>query len=330
MESSNAYSGKKVLITGGLGFLGSNIALALAEAGADVTVLDNFLKLHGANPFNIDPVKKRIRSVKGDIRNAALMKKLIKGRDFLFNIAAQTSHTDSVDHPFLDADINVNGQLNLLETCRAVNREIKIIYCSTRAVYGSSAKPSIDERTIPNPLDIYSVHKLAGEHYHQLYHKVHGLKTVILRVANGYGPRAQMKAPSFGILNWFTRLALDNKEIKIFGDGKQLRDYVYVGDIAQAFLKVGASERFNGEIYNIGSGVGVSLVNIVQEIVTISGKGSIVYVSWPDQNKKIDVGDFVADISKIRGDIGWQPGVKLHDGLKMMVDYYSQHKKHYW
>lgn len=330
MDLASAYTGKKVLITGGLGFLGSNLALGLAELGADVTVVDNFLALHGANAFNVEPMRKQIKSVKGDIRNAALMKKLLKGKDFLFGIAAQTSHTDSVDHPQLDADINVRGQLNLLETCRAVNPGVKIIYCSTRAVYGSSKKPVIDEATVPNPMDIYSVHKLAGEYYHQLYHKVHGLKTVILRVANGYGPRAQMKAPSFGILNWFTRLALDNKEIKIFGDGKQLRDYVYVGDIVQAFLKVGASKRFGGDIYNVGSGSGVSLVNIVQEIVTISGRGSIVYVSWPDKNKKIDVGDFVADVAKIRADIGWQPTVSLHDGLKATIEYYLKYKKRYW
>lgn len=328
--SETFYKGKKVLITGGLGFLGSNLANRLSDLGADVTVLDCLLKGHGGNVFNIQDVKKRVKFVKGDIRNKKLIEKLIKGKDFLFSIAAQTSHTDSVDHPYLDADINVNGQLNILEACRKLNKEIKIVYCSSRAVYGSSPKKLIDEETLPNPMDVYSVHKLAGEYYHKIYSRVHGLKTVILRVANGYGPRAQMKGPTFGILNWFIRLALDNKEIKIFGDGKQLRDYVYSGDIIEAFLKVGESGNFTSEIYNVGSGQGVSLVNIVQEIVRISQRGQIVYVSWPDKNKKIDVGDFVADVSKIEAQTGWRPRVGLEQGLKETIEFYLKNKKKYW
>ncbi len=330
MDFEKFYKNKNILITGGLGFLGSNLAIRLSELGAKVTILDCLLKIHGGNLFNIQPVRKEINFVRGDIRNAALVNKLIKGQDFLFNIAAQTSHTDSMEQPFLDGDINSKGQLNLLEACRRLNPSIRAVYCSSRAIYGSSPKKLIDEGTAPNPLDVYSVHKLAGEHYHKIYNKVHGIKTLILRVANGYGPRAQMKAPSFGILNWFIRLALDNMEIKIFGDGKQMRDYVYVVDIVQSFLQAGASEHFNGDIYNVGSGRGVSLVNIVREIVTTAGRGKIVYVSWPDTNKKIDVGDFVADVSKIKSEIGWQPEISLREGLEKTIEFYRLNKKRYW
>lgn len=310
--------------------MGSNLAHRLVKCGARVTLLDCLLKLHGGNPFNIAGIREQVQWVKGDIRNFSLVQKTIKGKDLLFNIAAQTSHTDSVVHPFLDVDINAKGQINILESAKKHNPHIKIVYCSTRAVYGSSHKKYLDEETLLNPLDIYSADKLAGENYHRVYNKVFGLNTVILRCANGYGPFAQMKQPSFGILNWFIRLALDNQEIKIFGDGKQIRDYVYVSDIVDAFLKVGAVSQCQGNIYNIGSGKGNPLIEIVKKIVKIAGSGKIVYVPWPEKNKKIDVGDFIANIDKIKKEIGWEAKVPLEDGLKQTIEFYKKNKKYYW
>lgn len=330
MDFEKFYQKKKVLITGGLGFLGSNLAHRLAELGAEITLVDCLLDLHGGNSFNIKDISKKVCWIKGDIRDPVLMQETLKGQEILFNIAAQTSHTDSIDHPFLDVDINAKGQIVLLETCKSVCPSIRIVYCSTRAIYGSSPKKLVDEDCPPNPMDIYSINKLAGEYYHQIYHKVHNINAMILRVANGYGPRAQMKQPSFGILNWFTRLAVDDQEIKIFGDGKQVRDYVYVRDIVNAFLKVGASDHLRGEILNVGSGQGVPLIDIVKQIVQIAGKGKIVHVPWPEKNKKIDVGDFIADISKIQKAIQWKPEISLETGLKETVEFYKNHKKHYW
>lgn len=326
----NFYKGKKVLITGGLGFLGSNLAHRLAELGAKVTALDCLLKVHGGNPFNFQGIGRRARWIKGDIRNAPLVKKLVKDQDVLFNIAAQTSHTDSMENPLLDVDINNRGQINLLEACRRINPGIRIVYCSTRAVYGSTTEKIISEKVLPNPLDIYSVDKLAGEHYHKIYSTVFGLNATILRVANGYGPRAQMKQPSFGILNWFIRLAIDNGEIRIFGDGMQIRDYAYVDDIVEAFLKTGASNHLRGEVLNVGSGKGVPLIEIVKQIVKIAGKGRIVYVPWPEKNKKIDVGDFIADVGKIQKATGWEAKTDLKTGLKKTIEFYEKNKKHYW
>lgn len=324
------FKKKKILITGGLGFLGSNLAHRLLQEGAQITVLDCLLNNHGGNLFNIADIKNDISLVKGDIRNEPLVKKLIKNQEILFNIAAQTSHTDSVKNPLLDADINNRGQINILEACRNFNPSVKIVYCSTRAVYGGNSKKNINEKTLTDPLDIYAANKLAGEFYHKIYHKVFGLHTAILRIANGYGPRAQMKSPSFGILNWFIRLAIDNQEIKIFGDGKQIRDYVYVDDIVESFLKIASSKHFKGDIFNVGSGTGVSLIDIVKRIVRITGKGKIVHVPWPDKNKKIDVGDFIADIRKIRNQIGWKTAISLENGLIKTIAFYKDHKNHYW
>ena len=324
------YKGKKVLVTGGLGFLGSNLACRLAGLGAKVTLLDCLLPGHGGNLFNMADFKKSARFVKGDIRNKPLMERLVKGQDVLFNIGAQTSHTDSMKNPYLDVDINTRGQINLLEACKKANPGIRVVYCSSRAVYGSVSKRVIDEETVPRPLDVYATNKLAGEHYHRVYAKVFGLNATILRVANGYGPRAQMKEPSFGILNWFIRLALDDAQIKIFGDGKQVRDYVYVDDITDAFLKTGRNMKIPGETLNIASGRGLPLITIVKEVVRLAGTGRIVHVPWPDTNKKIDVGDFVAEVSKAGRLIGWRATTPLRDGLEETIAFYRQNKKRYW
>ena len=324
------YKGKKVLVTGGLGFLGSNLACRLAGLGAKVTLLDCLLPGHGGNLFNMADFKKSARFVKGDIRNKPLMERLVKGQDVLFNIGAQTSHTDSMKNPYLDVDINTRGQINLLEACKKANPGIRVVYCSSRAVYGSVSKRVIDEETVPRPLDVYATNKLAGEHYHRVYAKVFGLNATILRVANGYGPRAQMKEPSFGILNWFIRLALDDAQIKIFGDGKQVRDYVYVDDITDAFLKTGRNMKIPGETLNIASGRGLPLITIVKEVVRLAGTGRIVPVPWPDTNKKIDVGDFIAEVSKAGRLIGWRATTPLRDGLEETIAFYRQNKKRYW
>jgi len=324
------YKGKKVLVTGGLGFLGSNLACRLAGLGAKVTLLDCLLPGHGGNLFNMADFKKSARFVKGDIRNKPLMERLVKGQDVLFNIGAQTSHTDSMKNPYLDVDINTRGQINLLEACKKANPGIRVVYCSSRAVYGSVSKRVIDEETVPRPLDVYATNKLAGEHYHRVYAKVFGLNATILRVANGYGPRAQMRQPSFGILNWFIRLAIDNAPIKIFGDGRQVRDYLYVDDIVDAFLMAGLRSDLRGETYNVASGKGVPLIEIVRKILRIAGKGTILHVPWPETNKRIDAGDFVADNRKIRRDAGWRATTALEDGLKSTIDFYEKNRRHYW
>lgn len=326
----STYHGKKILITGGLGFLGSNLANRLVELGSKVTLLDSFLPLHGANLFNVRKIARKVRMVKGDIRNASLMKRLVKGQDIIFNIAAQTSHTDSIERPFLDVDINARGQINLLESCRKFAPETRVVYCSSRAVYGSAPVRRVSEKCPPNPMDIYAVNKLAGEHYHQIYSRVHNLKTVVLRVSNGYGPRAQMKQPSFGILNWFIRLAVDDSDIKIFGDGNQVRDYLHVDDISSAFLIAGARVFAGCPVYNVGTGRGIRLIEIVKKIVRIAGKGRIVHVPWPAKNKKIDVGDFIADVTKIKRDLDWTDSVPLDQGLQKTITYYQKHKSHYW
>ena len=324
------YRGKKVLVTGGLGFLGSNLAHRLAALGADVRLLDCLLPLHGGNRHNLEGIEKRVEWIQADIRDRAVVEAAVKDRDILFNIAAQTSHTDSMRNPRLDADINIHGQLNLLEAARLRRPDLRLVYCSTRAVYGSPGRGKVLESGPTQPLDVYSADKLAGENYHRIYSSVFGLNATILRVTNGYGPRAQMRQPSFGILNWFIRLAIDNAPIKIFGDGRQVRDYLYVDDIVDAFLMAGLRSDLRGETYNVASGKGVPLIEIVRKILRIAGKGTILHVPWPETNKRIDAGDFVADNRKIRRDAGWRATTALEDGLKSTIDFYEKNRRHYW
>ena len=329
--SLDFYKNKRVLVTGGLGFLGSTLARRLAGLGAQVTLLDCLLEGHGGNPFNIQGLEDKARWVKGDIRDETLLQSLIPGQDVLFNIAAQTSHTDSMERPLLDADVNVRGQLQILETCRRKNPSIRAVYCSTRAVYGAGAsQEGMGEDRRPEPLDVYAAHKLVAEHYHKIYASVFGLNATILRLANGYGPRAQMRQPIFGILNWFVRLALDGSEIKIFGEGRQLRDYVYIDDAVEAFLAAGARQDLKGEVLNVGSGKGVPLIEIVEALVRLAGSGRIAHVPWPETNRKIDVGDFIADVGRIERKTGWSARTSLEDGLKKTVEFYRAHKAHYW
>lgn len=330
MKDYTYFKNKKILITGGLGFTGSNLAHRLVELNAEVTLLDCLLEAHGGNLFNVDDIQTKVRIVQGDIRDEKIVNECVQGQDILFNIAAQTSHTDSIQHPHLDVDINNKGQINLLEACRKLNSNIRVVYCSTRAVYGKGAQGLVNEQAPCHPLDIYAANKFVGEHYHKIYHSVHGLNCVILRMGNSYGPRGQMKQPSFGILNWFTRLAIENQEIKMFGEGQQVRDYIYIEDAVEAFLALASSTISNAEIFNIGSGQGVALVDIVKEILRIAGKGRIQFVPWPEQNKKIDVGDFIADIQKIQNTISWQPTISLSDGIQKMIQYYEKNKQHYW
>ncbi len=334
------YKGKRVMVTGGLGFLGSNLAHQLLKLGSEVLIVDPMLELYGGNLFNIEEIKDDLKVDYSDIRERDSMDRLVPGQDLIFNLAAQVSHLDSMKDPFTDYEINVKGNLNVLEACRKFNPEVKLIYAGTRGQYGKVEELPVKEELKKNPLDIYSINKDAGESFHLLYNHLYGLRTTSLRINNTYGPRHQMKHNKYGILNWFVRLALDKETIKVYGDGSQIRDYNYVDDVTESFLLVGASDKANGESFNLGSGKRVKFIDLVKLIIKVAGTGQpeadpplaerYKLIPWDKERKGIDVGDFLADYSKIEKLLGWSPKVNLEEGLKQTVDFYRKNKSYYW
>jgi len=323
------YTGRKCLITGGLGFLGSNLTQALVKEGARVTVIDNFLPDHGANLFNITGIEDRVRVVKEDIRNSPSLPELVKDNEIIFNLAGQVSHLDSISAPFTDYEINVLGNLKILEACRNLGNSVKIVYAGTRSQYGEVKKLPVDEETPRLPLDIYSVHKDTAERLHFIYASIFSLRVTSLRVNNVFGPRHQMQHPRYGVLNWFIRLALENKEISIFGSGDQIRDYSFVDDITKAFLLVGEKKETEGEAYNVGSGSPIKFREMAGEVIKLAGGGKIKTVPWPEGYKNIEVGDYKVNVSKLRA-LGWKPEVNFEEGLKKTVEFYRKYREHYW
>jgi UDP-glucose 4-epimerase len=325
------YHGKKVLVTGGLGCLGSSLTLELVEAGAEVTVVDSCHPMFGANEYNLRGVRDRVDVNVCDIRDEDAMNHLIKGKDILFHIGMQTSHVDSMTDPFWDIDINCRGNMVVYEAVRHHNPGCYVIYAGTRGQYGVLEKTPVDENQRMQPTDIYGVNKVAAEGYGFVYNRAYQMPFCSLRVNNCYGPRHQMRHAKYGILNWFIRLAMDMETIKLYGDGSQKRDYNYVDDAIEAFLLAGANqETCNGEAYNLGSGRARTLREATDMILEAAGNGSLELVPWPDDRKAIETGDYFADFGKFTAATGWQPQVEMEDGLARTVEFYKAHQKHYW
>ncbi|MFH1453716.1 MAG: GDP-mannose 4,6-dehydratase [Armatimonadota bacterium] len=330
MKYLDNYKDKRVLITGGLGFLGSHLAERLLPHAKEIILYDAMLPLYGGNLFNIEEFKDKVTVTVADIRDKDKMEEAVKGVDYIFNIAGQVSHVDSMTDPLLDLDINCRGNLVLLEACKKYNKDARIVYAGTRGQYGKLDYIPVDEKHKMEPTDIYGVNKMAGEHYHLIYSKAFDMWACSLRINNSYGPKHQMKHGKYGILNWFIRLAMDNQPIKVFGDGSQLRDYNYVDDVIDAMISAGADEICRSKVYNLGSGKQIKFLDLVKLVIQSAGSGSIEMVPWPHERKVIEIGDYVADFSKIKKDLGWDPKITLSEGLKKTCDYYKKYKEHYW
>lgn len=326
----DAYGGKNVLITGGLGFLGSNLAHALVPLRARVTLLDALLPLYGGNPFNVEGIADRVRVVRGDIRDAAVVDDLVAGQDTIFNFAAQVSYLDSLKDPFTDWDINALGHLRVLEAVRRRAPRAKILFSSSRLVYGKILTTPVDESHPTDPLSIYGVHKLAAEKYYRVYFDAYGVRSATLRIPNPYGPRQQMKHAKYSIVGWFLRQAMEDGTIEVFGDGKQERDYLYVDDIVDAMLRVAASDRTDGEVYNIGTDERVTFVDMVDTILDVVGSGRKAHVPWPENYERNETGHYVADTRKIAAAVGWKARVPLREGIERMAAYYRRHRQRYF
>ena len=325
----NFYHKRRVLITGGAGFIGSNLAHRLVALGADVLIIDSLIPDYGGNLFNLNDIKNRVTINISDVRDENAMHYLVQDRDIIFNLAGQVSHLDSMRDPYTDLEINCRSQLSLLEACRKHNNGVKVVFAGTRQVYGHVDQMPVTEDHLVRPVDVNGINKVAGEYYHLLYNDVFDIRTCSLRLSNIYGPRQLIKHNRQGFIGWFIRLAVENQEIEIFGDGSQIRDLVYVDDAAEAFLLAGASEQCNGNVYNVGGSEPTQLNELVALLIKVTGQGRVTHVPWPAEKKSIDIGSFYTDSTKFTSAVGWIPQVSLEQGLQETVAYYRRHLDQY-
>ena len=323
------YQGRRVMVTGGLGFIGSNLAHHLVRLGAEVLVVDALIPDYGGNPFNIEAIADRVRVNTADIRERDTMRELVRGQDVIFNLAGQVSHIDSMRDPYTDLEINCLSQLALLEACRHVNQTAKVVFAGTRQIYGRPDSLPVTEAHLVRPTDVNGINKAAGEQYHLVYNNVFGIRACSLRLTNVYGPRQLIRHNRQGFIGWFIRLALEGRTIQIYGDGSQLRDFVHVDDAADAFLRAGADDACNGDVFNVGGSSPISHRDLTTLLIAAAGSGRVEYIEWPAEKKAIDIGSFYADSSKFLGVTGWSPTVDLADGLGSTLAFYRAHFAHY-
>ena len=324
------FQNKEVLITGGLGFIGSNLAIRLFHLGARVTIIDAMIDGHGGNLFNIEPIKDNILVNFSDIRDQNSLRYLVRNKDYVFHLAGQNDHILSLSNPFPDIEYNIKGSTVLLESCKRFNPSARILYTGTRGEYGPSTKLPVNEEAPLNPKGVYELTSLTAQKLFKIYNDNHGLSSITLRLTNIYGERAQMKHSRFGVANWFMRLALDNQTVKVFGDKPILRDFLYVGDTVEAILMCAARDNAYGQIYNVGHDNPSSFAELAKIIVSATGSGQWEFAPFTPERAAQEPGDFYSDINKIRKEVGWEPSTSLERGIEKTVEYYRKYKKHYW
>ena len=330
-QGLNEYRGRSVLITGGAGFIGSNLAHRLAELGdVKVTIVDAMMPDLGGNLFNLDGIQDRVAFHTASIDDDYVINHLVGGVDYIFNLAGSTSHIDSMRDPRRDLESNCATQLALLEACHQFNPGVKIVFSSTRQVYGRPLYLPVDENHRVAPPDINGIHILAAENYHLLYHRIHGLRAVCLRMTNVYGPRQLVSHNRQSFIAWFIRQAIDGETIELFGGGRQLRDLNYVDDAVDALLLAGANETAEGEIFNLGGDQPVSLSELAELLIQLTGKGSVCSVPMPPERQLIDIGNFYSSYRKIQTALNWRPRTPLKTGLERTIEFYRKHRAHYW
>jgi UDP-glucose 4-epimerase len=322
------YRNRRVLVTGALGFIGSNLTRALADLGAQVLAVDSLLPDYGGNLFNLDGYEDRVRINIADVRGHG-MEYLVQGQEVLFNLAGQVSHLDSMSDPFTDLEINCRSQLWILEALRKRNPGAKVVYAGTRQIYGRPRFLPVDETHPLSPTDVNGINKISGEMYHLVYHSVYGIRACSLRLTNTYGPRQLIRHNRQGFIGWFMRQVTLGEPIQLFGDGAQKRDFDYVDDVVDAFLRAGSMEQADGQVFNLGGEAPVSLRELVEMMIEVAGQGSYSLVPFPPERKAIDIGDFWGDATRVRATLGWRPQVALREGLRRTLEYYARHQEHY-
>ena len=325
-----SWSGKRVLITGGLGFIGSNLAIALVRRGARVALCDSMIEGYGANPENVSEIRSDVEIHATDVRDAAGVGDLVAGRDVVFHLAAQVSHVMSMSNPYPDIDINIKGTAVVLEACRARNPQALVVRSGTRGQYGPAVRLPVSEDAPSDPRGLYEISQLSAEMICRTYTRIHGIRTVPLRLTNVYGPRAQMKHSHFGVANWFVRLALEGRPIPIFGSGKILRDFLYVDDCVEALIRAAEEPAAVGEIVNVGHDRPSTFLELAQLLCELVPGAAIEFTDFTPERRAQEPGDFVSDITKIRRLLGWEPKVQLREGLSRTVDFYRERRAHYF
>jgi UDP-glucose 4-epimerase len=330
MIELDAFRGARVLITGGAGMIGSTIAQLAVAHGAKVKILDAMLPMYGGNLFNLQGIIDKVEFMQGDVRDLDVAKHAVAGCDLIFSLAGQVSYVDSNTDPLLDLDINCKGHIQLLEACRQVNPGAKLLFSSSRFVYGKVEHNPVDENHAFNCLSIYGIHKLAGEKYYRFYQEAYGLKTLSVRIANPYGPRQQMKHSKYGIVNWFIRLALGGNPLTVFGDGRQRRDYIFNEDLAEACALLILTPGTEGQVYNLGTGTGAAFIDMAYLVAETLPGTEVHQVEWPEDRYFVETGDYISDITRITQATRWRPRTSLRDGIRRTVDYYREHRSRYW
>jgi UDP-glucose 4-epimerase len=328
MNNSLDWSNRNVLITGGMGFIGSNLAIRLCELGAKVTVLDSLTPEYGGNPANIEGYEDRIRINISDVRDVHSLRYLVQGQEFLFNLAGQTSHLDSMQDPYTDLEINCRAQLSILETCRSHNPQLRLVFASTRQLYGRPDYLPVDEKHPLRPVDVNGINKLSGEFYHLLYQQVYGIPTTVLRLTNTFGPRMRIRDARQTFVGIWIRRVLEDQPFEVWG-GEQTRDFTYVDDCVDALLLAATHPEAVGKCFNLGGTQPISLVALAETLVEVAGRGSFVRREFPSERKKIDIGDYYSDDTLIRASLGWEPQTNLTDALTRTLRYYRIRLPHY-
>jgi UDP-glucose 4-epimerase len=323
-------AGKNVLIFGGLGLIGSSTARACIAAGAHVTIADNRAPLYGANDFNMQDLEGKFELVLGDIREGSFVNLMVRDRDYIFNYAAQVNHNLSIEDPILDNQINCIGHINVLMACKNYNPKAKLIYPGSRLQYGKISELPVKESHPRRPLSVYAIHKNTAEQYYQAFSQHYGIRSTCFRITNPYGPRGQMKNSGYSIINWFIRLAMDNQPITVYGEGQQLRDYIFIDDLITGIITAAINPKTDGQTYNLGSGVATSFHQMAETIIQVAGAGELKKIPWPKNYDNFETGDFYADITAITSAIDWKPKIDLVEGIRQTVEYYKKNKAHYW
>ena len=327
-DVAKEFAGRNALITGGLGFIGSNLAQRLVELGARVTLVDSMVPEYGGNLFNVSQIKDQVIINVSDVRDEYSFRHLVQNQDYLFNLAGQTSHLDSMQNPFTDLEINCKAQLSILEVCRKHNRGIKIVFASTRQIYGKPQSLPVDEKHLLQPVDVNGINKMAGEWYHTLYNNVYDLRTCSLRLTNTYGPRMRVKDARQTFLGVWIRLLVEGHPFEVW-EGQQLRDFTFVSDAVDAFLLAAVSEQANGRVFNLGGTQPISLIELAELLVQVHGNGRYTVRDFPSDRKRIDIGDYYSEYSLIHSTLDWVPKVSLKEGLGHSLAFYGEHLAHY-
>jgi len=328
VDFSRVFSGRQVLVTGGLGFIGSNLVRALVALGAEVTVVDSLIPEYGGHLRNLAGLENKVRINVSDVRDHHSLPHFVRGQDYLFNLAGQTSHMDSMSDPQTDLEINARAQLSILEACRLHNPGIRIVFASTRQIYGKPDYLPVDEKHPLRPVDVNGINKLAGESYHLLYHRVHGIRSTVLRLTNTIGPRMRVKDARQTFVGVWINKILSNGPFEVWG-GEQLRDFTYVDDAVEAFFLAASKPEALGEIFNVGGTPPVSLKALAELLVEVNGSGQFTLRNFPGDRQKIDIGDFYADYRLIAEKLGWKPRVSLRTALAETLAYYRKELAHY-